>query len=156
MNTLIKNKIEKAKEILDLDPNAPIIGEMVNSTISTESLKKYSQWSEYCEFLQLVNGARCGSIDLWSLDELESNQYMVEHLANDCSSWICVGQILYEPLLLQKGTNQLLLFLSENDKNGEKLGTFDTFLEKVVFGTEYKKYVEDGELDEWWGLINKL
>ena len=86
-------------------PDAILIGEIPKGAenISPEVLQLIAP--AHCAFLKLCNGGSFGDIILWSVEELLDNQY---HIPQDQPSWYEIGQLLYEPLFLDKHTQHVI------------------------------------------------
>ena len=129
-------------------PDAILIGEIPEGAknISPEVLQLITP--AHCAFLKLCNGGSFGDIILWSTEELLDNQYRVP--ANQ-SSWCEIGQLLYEPLFLDKDT-QHVIFPADSYEGMEAFEVdFDTFVKEYIFGNKYKEKVigYDSEEDDW-------
>ncbi len=110
---------------------------------------------EYQDFIKVCNGARFGSIDLWGLEEIDKNQFYIEQ---DIDIWICIGQILYEPVVISKKNGNVYLFNTYNncidyDKN---FGGFNHFLSNFVLGNQYNEIIPDIQSDEWYIFLKKI
>jgi hypothetical protein len=102
----------------------------------------------HCAFLKLCNGGSFGDIILWSTEELLDNQYRVP--AEQPSRYE-IGQLLYEPLFLDKHTQQVI-FPADSYEGMEGFEVdFDTFVKEYIFGNKYKEKVigYDSEEDDW-------
>ena len=129
-------------------PDAILIGEIPEGAknISPEVLQLIAP--AHCAFLKLCNGGSFGDIILWSTEELLDNQYRVP--ANQ-SSWCEIGQLLYEPLFLDKDT-QHVIFPADSYEGIEEINIdFDTFVKEYIFGNKYKEKVigYDNAEDDW-------
>jgi hypothetical protein len=99
-------------------------------------------------FLKLCNGGTFGDIILWSAEELLENQYRVP---SEQPSWYEIGQLLYEPLFLDKHT-QCVIFPTDVYEGIEGIEVdFDTFTREYIFGSKYKEKIigYDNEDDDW-------
>lgn len=99
-------------------------------------------------FLKLCNGGSFGDIILWSVEELLENQYRVP---SEQPSWYEIGQLLYEPLFLDKHT-QCVIFPTDVYEGIEGIEVdFDTFTREYIFGSKYKEKIigYDNEDDDW-------
>jgi hypothetical protein len=97
-------------------------------------------------------------IDLWSYDELSGNQFRVAHLGDEASKWLCVGQLLYDPLAINKETAKIHQFRQDPppDTEGRDLGTAMEFVDRDVFGPGYPRLVPDPGADRWCILLRHL
>ena len=154
MNDNLKIKIEKARLELQKETSAPIIGKL-NEGINSDN-KLIPQF--YRDFLSVCNGGRYGSIDLWSNELILDNQYMVTELDGGNENWFCIGQVLYEPLVVKLDTEDIYLFYQgyENEIEGRCFGNLDIFLDNYVFGKKYAEIIPDAEDEEWYMFLNKL
>ena len=99
-------------------------------------------------FLKLCNGGSFGDIILWSTEELLDNQYRVPA---EEPSWYEIGQLLYEPLFLDRHTQQVI-FPADSYEGIEEINIdFDTFVKEYIFGNKYKEKVigYDNAEDDW-------
>lgn len=154
MNNKLRTKIEKVYVELQQEPCAPIIGKLNEGIYSiNKSIPKV-----YSDFLKVCNGGRCGAIDLWSNELILNNQYRVTELVGGNENWFCIGQVLYEPLVVKLDTEDIYLFYQgcENEIEGKCFGIFDTFLNDYVFGKKYAEIIPDAEKEEWYIFLNKM
>ena len=129
-------------------PDAILIGEIPKGAenIPPEVLQLIAP--AHCAFLKLCNGGSFGDIILWSTEELLDNQYRVPA---EQPSWYEIGQLLYEPLFLDKHTQQVI-FPADSYEGMEGFEVdFDTFVKEYIFGTKYKEKVigYDNAEDDW-------
>ena len=134
-------------------PDAILIGEIPEGAenIPPEVLQLIAP--AHCAFLKLCNGGSFGDIILWSTGELPDNQYRVPA---DQSSWYEIGQLLYEPLFLDKHT-QHVIFSADSYDGIEKIDVdFDTFVKEYIFGSKYKEKIigYDNADDDWSVFLN--
>lgn len=155
MNEDIKKIIDCLKEGLKEDPSNIVFGKLndgivgVNENVSLE-------WGGYHELLKITNGARCGDIDLWSYSELERNQYVLSDIQDEKESWLSIGQILYEPLIINRfDGNVYRLIMDEDGSMMNYFGDLEFFLKKYVFGSGYCEIIPDSEEDDWFLFLKK-
>ena len=134
-------------------PDAILIGEIPEGAenIPPEVLQLIAP--AHCAFLKLCNGGSFGDIILWSTEELLDNQYRVP--ANQ-TSWYEIGQLLYEPLFLDKHT-QLVIFPADSYEGIEEIDVdFDTFVSEYILGSKYKEKIigYDNANDDWSVFLN--
>ncbi|MHC1748057.1 MAG: hypothetical protein AB9856_06665 [Cellulosilyticaceae bacterium] len=110
---------------------------------------------EYQDFIKFCNGARCGSIDLWGLEDIPKNQFYIGQYTD---IWICIGQILYEPIVINKKNGNVYLFDTSNScvEYNKKFGSFNNFLNKFVLGNQYNEIIPDIKSDEWYIFLKKI
>ena len=134
-------------------PDAILIGEIPKGAKSIP--QKVSQYIApvHSAFLKLCNGGSFGDIILWSTEELPDNQYRVP--ANQ-SSWYEIGQLLYEPLFLDKHTQHVIFPADSYDGIEEIDVNFDTFVKEYIFGSKYKEKIIGyaNADDDWSGFLN--
>ena len=154
MDIKIVKMLDIAKDKLNLDLTSIVYGELSkgNSSIINENEKL----NEYFEFLKHCDGARFGGIDLWSYEELPSNQYRCADLCKG-EQLLEIGQILYEPLVINK-INGEVGYLSQDKPNEIKyrFGSFNNFLINYVFGIKYSEIIPDSHEDNWFDFIQTL
>ena len=129
-------------------PDAILIGEIPEGARNIP--QEVLDWGApaYSAFLKLCNGGSFGDIILWSTEELLDNQYRVP--AEQPSRYE-IGQLLYEPLFLDKHTQQVI-FPADSYEGMEGFEVdFDTFVKEYIFGNKYKEKVigYDSEEDDW-------
>lgn len=148
MNEEITKIIDCLKEGLKEDPSTIVFGKLndgITGIYEADSL----QLGKYYDLLKVTNGARCGDIDFWSYSELGRNQYVLSDMQDDKESWLAIGQILYEPLLMNRfGGN--VYKLDENGATMNGFGELDFFLKNDVFGSGYCRVIPDSEQDDWY------
>ena len=134
-------------------PDAILIGEIPKGAenISPEVLQLIAP--AHCAFLKLCNGGSFGDIILWSVEELLDNQY---HIPQDQPSWYEIGQLLYEPLFLDKHTQHVIFPADSYDGIEEIDVDFDTFVKEYIFGNKYKEKIigYDNADDDWSVFLN--
>ena len=133
-------------------PDAILIGEIPEGAknISPEVLQLIAP--AHCAFLKLCNGGSFGDIILWSVEELLENQYRIP--AEQPSRYE-IGQLLYEPLFLDKHT-QCVIFPADVYEGIEGIEVdFDTFVKEYIFGSKYKEKIigYDNEDDDWSAFL---
>ena len=132
-------------------PDAILIGEIPEGAenIPPEVLQLIAP--AHCAFLKLCNGGSFGDIILWSVEELLDNQYRVPA---DQSSWYEIGQLLYEPLFLDKHT-QHVIFPADSYEGIEEIDVdFDTFVSEYILGSKYKeKIIGYANADDDWSVF---
>ena len=142
------------RNCLSSSPDAILIGEIPEGAenIPPEVL----DWGApaYTAFLKLCNGGSFGDIILWSVEELLDNQYRVP---SDQPSWCEIGQLLYEPLFLDKHT-QHVIFPADSYEGIEEINIdFNTFVSGYIFGNKYKEKIigyNTAEYD-WSGFLKE-
>ena len=135
-------------------PDAILIGEIPEGAknISPEVLQLITP--AHCAFLKLCNGGSFGDIILWNTEELLDNQY---HVPADQTSWYEIGQLLYEPLFLDKDT-QHVIFPADSYEGIEEIDVdFNTFVSEYIFGNKYKEKIigYDNADDDWSGFLKE-
>ena len=142
------------RNCLSSSPDAILIGEIPEGARNIP--QEVLDWGApaYSAFLRLCNGGSCGDIILWSVEELLDNQYRVP---SDQPSWCEIGQLLYEPLFLDKET-QHVLFPADSYDGIEGIDVdFDTFVREYIFGNKYKEKIigYDNADDDWSGFLKE-
>ncbi|POZ55840.1 hypothetical protein MKY08_13610 [Lysinibacillus sp. FSL M8-0337] len=153
MNKDIKTIIDCLKDGLKRDPSSIVFGKL-NEGIGEMNEATILKLGKYYDFLRLTNGARCGDIDLWGYSELEKNQYVLSDLQDEKESWLSIGQILYEPLLINRLDGNVYEFIVD-DGSKNCLGELDFFLKNYVFGSSYSKVIPNSEKDDWFLFLKK-
>lgn len=154
MNEDIKKMLDRLKEALNEDPSTIVFGKLNNGITGIQEEEDSLRLGKYYDLLKLTNGARCGDIDLWSYSELERNQYVLSDMQDDKASWLSIGQILYEPLIMNRFDGTVYR-LDEDGTTMYGLGELEFFLNDVVFGSGYCKVIPDSEEDDWFLFLKK-
>ncbi|MUG44312.1 hypothetical protein [Paenibacillus woosongensis] len=155
MNEKLRSVIKRVKVKLAVEPDSIIFGELNEGNPEIQLDSDY--YKQYMEFLKEVNGGRCGAVDLWSFDELYMHQSRVTDYLGGTDRWLEVGQVLYEPLVIEKSSGQVYYFYQGySDRLGQTLGDYDYFLLNYVFGRKYEELVPDAHLEEWYQFIKGL
>ncbi|WP_421662224.1 hypothetical protein [Lysinibacillus telephonicus] len=149
----IKSIIENMKKCLKEDPSSIVFGEL-NDGIGEINEAAILKLGKYYDFLSLTNGARCGDIDFWSYNDLEKNQYVLSDIQDERESWLSIGQILYEPLLINKFDGIVYEFIVD-DGSMNSFGELEFFLKNYVFGPSYCKVIPNSENDDWFLFLKK-
>ena len=157
MNDKLKEIIHTVKLELSKDPSFIVIGKLSDGSENL-GVTENNNIQQYNDFLRECNGARCGSIDFWSVELLLKNQYRVLDIPGGENEWLCIGQILYEPLVLNKNDLKVYRFYQggEDEIQGDCFGDFDYFMLNYVFGVNYLDIMPDAEEDEWFQLLKRL
>ena len=134
-------------------PDAILIGEIPEGakSIPPQMLKYIAP--VHSAFLKLCNGGSFGDIILWSVEELLENQYRIPA---EQPSWYEIGQLLYEPIFLDKHT-QCVIFPTDVYEGIESIEVdFDTFVREYIFGSKYKEKIigYDNEDDDWSAFLS--
>lgn len=154
MNEDIKKMIDCLKEALKEDPSTIIFGKLNDGFTGIHEEADSLKLGKYYDLLKVTNGARCGDIDFWSYSELESNQYVLSDIQDDKESWLSIGQILYEPLLMNRFDGNVYK-LDEDGTTMNGFGELDFFLKNDVFGSGYCKVIPDSEQDDWFLFLKE-
>lgn len=157
MNDKLKETIQLVKLELRRDPSSIIIGKLgdgIRDIIANDN----PNIQEYYEFLGECNGARCGSIDFWSVEMFLKNQYRISEIPGGEDNWLCIGQILYEPVVISKVDGKVYRFYQghETDIAADCFGSFDEFLMGYVFGCKYAEIIPDADEEEWYQFLKKI
>ncbi|MFE6076989.1 hypothetical protein ACFVQB_21225 [Paenibacillus sp. NPDC057886] len=155
MNSQLKNVIEQVNEALVQDDDSIIYGE-INSGIEVINADT-PHMRQYYDFFGISNSARCGGIDFWSYEELNKNQYRLTSWMDDVGDWLEVGQVLYEPLVINRNSGLLYVLKEEEGiQVEENMGEWDDFLFNYVFGNGYRSILPGVDVDEWYLLLKRL
>lgn len=154
MNEDITNMIDCLKEALKEDPSTIVFGKLNDGFTGIHEEADSLKLGKYYDLLKVTNGARCGDIDLWSYSELERNQYVLSDMQDDKESWLAIGQILYEPLLMNRFDGNVYR-LDEDGTTMNGFGELEFFLENIVFGSGYCRVIPDSEQDDWVLFLKK-
>ncbi len=155
MDGQLKSIIGKVKEKLVAEPDSIIYGELNEGNTGIKFDNDYLK--QYFEFLKESDGARCGAVDLWSFNELSLHQSRVSDFLGGTEKWIEVGQVLYEPLVIEKYSGQVYYFYQGHPARvGQTFGDFNYFLLNYVFGRRYEELVPDAHLEDWYQFLKRF
>lgn len=149
MDTKLFHTINLVKKELDKDPASIIFAQLKPGVkVSDDEAEKMGVYSD---FLEVTNGSRFGAIDLWSYGDWKTNQFVLHNRQNAQGSLISIGQILYEPLVLDINDQSVYTFrqYEGQDVPMTLIGDFDYFLKNYVFGERYGEIIPDYDTDEW-------
>ncbi len=155
MNTELKNLLKKIKQELCDDPSSIIYAEIEDVLSEDVDISLYTKL--YRDFLQECNGARFGAIDIWGKDDFLQNQYRVMNIAGGNEEWICIGQVLYEPLVINKKDELVYLFYQGQESEITPLcfGSLDDFLLQYALGEKYSEIIPETEDDDWYIFLTE-
>ncbi|OBY78144.1 hypothetical protein BBG47_18000 [Paenibacillus sp. KS1] len=154
MNEDIKKIIDCLKEGLQEAPSTIIFGKLNDGFTGIHEEADSLKLGKYYDLLKITNGARCGDIDFWSYSEFESRQYVLSDIQDDKESWLAIGQILYEPLIMNRFDGNVYK-LDEDGTTMNGFGELDFFMQNVVFGSGYCKVIPDSEQDDWFLFLKE-
>lgn len=148
----IQEMIEGLRASLKSDPDGFLIGDLPAGNPKVEILP--GPLGEHLAFLRMCDGARCGVIDLWPLEHIPGQQYRIENFPG-AVEWLSVGQVLYEPLVLNRisGKVKLLTYGFPPVIDGPEYGSFNDFLQESVFGSGYLSLALNDQNDDWALLL---
>ena len=157
MNEALKEIINRIKQELHDRPDGVIAGE-INNGFKGDMITDNPVVYKYFEFLKETNGASFGDIDFYDYDRILKYQFRVLSIPGGEDKWFCIGQILYEPMVLNKTDSKVYRFYQgfESSISGTCFGYFDDFLKDYVFGKKYADIIPDAEDDEWYQLLKKI
>lgn len=149
MNKELSILLKELRLKLKDEPTSMIYADM---NIKTDKIiNNYGKSQTYFDFLKECDGARFGAVDLWSFSELSEHQFRITELVGETENWLEIGQVLYEPLVIEKSTGLVYLFKQSAPERLERsFGEFDDFLFHYVFGRKYGEIVPDAEIDDEW------
>lgn len=145
MNEEIRQLIIQMRQALSERDDAPRVGDIRKG--NDNAICSIDSWQE---FLKECDGGRFGAIDLWSSDELDSYQDTVLQV-EDPEAYLVVGQILYEPVAIERSTATLYWLPMNADP--VTLDTADRFIRHFVLGSGYSEIVPDVDKEPWWELL---
>ena len=151
-NDLLKI-ISVAREKLKETPHSMLFGDLPNGEDKISNNNDI--FPAYYEFLKVCNGARCGDIDLWSNNDLPDTQFYIEELDGGRDIWLCIGQILYEPLIFNC-MDEKVYFFRKDELDSAPIFIFDSFYDffkNYVFGQKYKEIIPDVDNDSWYDFL---
>ncbi|MCG7316155.1 hypothetical protein [Brevibacillus laterosporus] len=117
----------------------------------------YQKIEQYMEFVKEASDFSLGSIVLFEYQEIKDFQNLLDFLPDWQENWLCIGKIMSEPIGINKQDGNVYWFLEiPYDDKGLYFGSFDVFLEKVVFGQNYSEIIPGVDEDDWYQFMIKL
>ena len=161
MNTQTTTLLNKIRQTLETNPSNITFGK-INS--AAYKIDNNIIAPEYSEFLRVSNGIRCGITELFSAEYIKKNQYTAEHIDGGKELWFCIGQVLYQPLLINLQNHNVYLFYNSyfyddrTENSYRNLGKFDDFLTDFIFGKRYSELIPDIkiEYDKWYIFLKEI
>ena len=155
MKKELAEMINNIRQKLEEDPSS-IIYAQIKGRCESEMRDAFCT-NEYYDFLKESNGARFGIIDFCNFERMEGIQFRVTDLPGAEKEWLCIGQILYEPLVMNRKSKLLYLYFqgNEDDKEPIYFGQFDDFLANYVFGAKYAEIVPNCDEDDWYAFLKE-
>ncbi len=153
MTSDILQRIEAVRAELNSLPIGITIGDLPEGTQSDSVLLDKSP--VYRDFIRSTDGARMGVVDFYFLSDLPKHQTAAAVLPGGTQRWLCVGHVLYDPLLLELASG--LVYLMDSDVGPTSLrvvGTFDDFL-LSLFDRRYPQ-TTGVDPDRWYTLLQRL
>ena len=148
MNQSTIKRIGVIRGILRADPATLVAGDLrPGSQNPSSGVKKWD------EFLAIMNGGRQGAFDIWSNEELPDNQFYANTMPGGRNRWLVIGQLLYEPIGLNRATAEIRYFPAAGDS--VVFGDIDRFVGDILFGHKYCEVVPKGDRDSWWTVIQE-
>lgn len=135
--------IKHYRNCLSLLPDAPLYGDIPEGANKISNQLESFLTSEHKQFLLLCNGGSFGDIELWSTEEILDAQYRVPKNLQD--SIYEIGQVLYEPIFLNRINNQITFNVDK-----EKNILFSIFIKEYMFGEKYKYIFDNADIDDMW------
>lgn len=146
MNDELRALITRLRTALNRLEDGPVIGNLPGG--NPHAVCEVEPWRQ---FLIECNGGRFGIIDLWSAEALPAYQDTVLLVENP-QDYLIVGQILYEPLAMDRNTE--ILHWLPRDGAPVELGTTGPFLTHSVFGRGYSELVPSHREEPWWEFLS--
>lgn len=145
MDEALKSRLERIRSILRNDPDTIVAGDLRDP--ATDSLA--AVWAPYAALLRIADGGRLGVVDLWSAAELLDNAWVAEHLPGGPEKWLAIGQLLYEPIGMNR-EGKVTVFPAHAPPRS--LGTLDSFLEAIT-GPGYARLFDGADQTPWWEVL---
>ncbi|MFC4254647.1 hypothetical protein GRI97_04370 [Altererythrobacter xixiisoli] len=143
MNETLLNRIVELRARLAAEPAAPLFGDIPAGSVNPQTGSPL--WDD---FLRVADGARFGSVDLFSSSEISGKQFYLQGRTDA----LVIGQILYLPLILDKNTGCLALM---RDDTIVDLGPCDPFIETFLLGPRYVEIEESFVDDDWCTIVSR-
>jgi len=155
MNPELNSLLQMIRYELEQDSSSIIYGVMQKGIDTYEN--NHGQFVQLYEFLTICNGARFGSVDLWSYEDLKEHQYRLGQWIAESDEWLEIGQLLYEPIVMNRWTSEICILMDEIPLNeSKKYKQWDDFLIHHIFGKGYQELVPGFECDEWYHFLVRL
>ncbi len=152
MNDMIRAKLAKIRRFCAKNPNSITV---VNLSEPVRSILAPKPGAEkYFDFLRESDGARFGIVDFFSLKLLPQRQLEIDEVVK--VDWYCIGQILYEPLLVHNETGLVAKYGVDARHLTEMKMDFDEFLYETILGSRYAELCPRPEDDHWFQSMQSL
>jgi len=113
----------------------------------------------YHEFLGICDGARFLDVDFFGFRDVQRSRLLTPDINGGEALWLYVGQILYEPLLINRQDLKLYFFSRSEQGYSEFpikcFGGLDEFLLCYIFGEQYRDISINIENDEWYDFLQQ-
>ncbi|WP_145045845.1 hypothetical protein [Paenibacillus xylanexedens] len=159
MNAIIRQKLNRIKDKLTVMPDSILVGSIGESLSDAQEVAgEIEMYTQYIDFIRDFNGATLGEIEIFPLEEAERNQFYVDHLIGGRTNWRFIGNILYEPLVINKNDGNVYRIYRDFDEDHptESFGCFDEFLMNYALGKKYSSIIPFDSEDQWAKLINTI
>jgi hypothetical protein len=169
MNSSLRNKIDRIRNVLSNNPNGPLIG---NLPVGNVNALKFAvaPLDQYYGFMAYCNGGRFGSsLVLTRFEDLDRLQFVTPNLPGDRDQWLAIGGSVDAPLAIDKKSGNVYLFSLEPGivdvlpepigrigEKGVNLGLFNDFLDYYAFGEGVLIIMPRGKDDEWYQMLREL
>jgi hypothetical protein len=109
----------------------------------------------YRDCIHVTDGARMGVVDFYSFADLPNHQAAATVLPGGRECWLCVGHVLYDPLVLELASGSL--YQMDSDGGADSLrgvGPLDDFLLSLLD----RRYLQTTGVspDRWFALLQRL
>jgi len=138
MNQSTIKRIAVIRGILRADPATVVAGDLRPGSHNPSS--GVQTWDE---FLAIMNGGSQGAFDIWSNEELPENQFYATTMPGGRNRWLVIGQLLYEPIALNRATAEIRYFPEAGDS--VVFGDIDRFVGDILLGNKYCQVVPKGD-----------
>ena len=151
MDQRIANRVTTLRLALENDPMGMVSGKLCPGD---SSVSLPSQFRALEECLHCLNGGRIGVIDLWSAEDLPSNQFYLEHAGLASDRYLVFGQLLYEPLIVDAESGCVFMLQDEALEALEGANSIEEFL-SLALSEDYARFVPDPESDRWIEFLKR-
>lgn len=152
MDQVIHQRLRLVRHYLDSDPRSLTAAKLREGWSGDQQVP--DEGSAYFEFLKESDGARFGIIDLFDHALLPERNSDIEEF--DTGLWLCVGQVLYEPLLIDRRNGNVAILKRDSGEIIKIAASFDAFLENYAIGPRYSELLARPAEDRWSQVLRSL
>lgn len=146
VNDDIARRLATLRARLDVRPDGVLVGDIPAG--ATAPASGDDTWDQV---LALADGGRLGSVDLFSSANLARNQFVLADVLGGQETWLVIGQVLYQPLLLSRASHELSIRTADGELRA--LGPATAAINHYLLGSGYLELDPTFAEDDWWEFL---